>query len=71
MEKSGKYDPEKSRYIARRFLPGMLLMVACNIAWLFVDATKAVLVGVVSGALLAVYLFAVKSAAEKRFKVPR
>ena len=58
---------EKSRYVIRRFVPALLLAVAVNIFCLAVDASKVLWVGVVSGALLAITLFLIRDAAERRF----
>lgn len=58
---------EKSRYVIRRFVPALLIAAAVNIACLAVDVSKVLWVGVVSGMLLAITLFLISNAAEKRF----
>jgi hypothetical protein len=61
---------EKSRYVIRRFVPALILAAVANISCLALDVSKVLLVGVVSGALLAITLFLISIAAEKRFPGP-
>ena len=64
-QRTGNY--EKSRYVIRRFIPALILGAAVNIACIAVDVSKVLWVGVISGAFLAITLFLIRTAAEKRF----
>ena len=67
IEAQQKINYEKSRYVIRRFVPALLLAVAAIISFLAVDVSKVSWVGVISGTLLAIALFLIRTSAEKRF----
>ena len=60
-------NPEKSRYVARRFVPVLVTMVAVNMSSIFLAPTRIHWVAAITGGLMAIYLFRVKIAAEKKF----
>lgn len=67
MEEKKKFDDKKQLYIIRRFAPGFVVVMFIFLWSLFIDATKIHWVGAAGGAFLALYLFLIRSAAEKRF----
>ena len=58
---------ERSRYVVRRFVPAVVLMVVLNIAGLFIDVSLVHWIATISGLSLAAYLFFIRIAAEKRY----
>jgi general stress protein CsbA len=58
---------ERSRYIVRRFVPAVVLMLALFIAGLAIDVSLVHWIATISGFSLAVYLFFIRIAAEKKF----
>lgn len=69
MKPADKLRYERSRYVVRRFVPALVLMLLLNIAGLAVDVSLVHWIATISGLTLAVYLFCLRVAAERKFPV--
>ena len=58
---------ERSRYVVRRFVPAVILMLGLFIAGLAIDVSLVHWIATISGFSLAIYLFFIRIAAEKKF----
>lgn len=60
-------DSEKTLFIARRFVPVLVVAVGINIVFLFIDPTKVHWIGAITGGIMAIFMFVIRLDAERKY----